>query len=113
MTRRELLVSILAPSAIIKFGYENFNVVLHDGRIINGYRTSESQTKVSFRTNGGVQNEILKADIDKLIPSKVSLMPTGLEKAITQQELVDLVDWLAKRKPNDPAKLDKPSSPKG
>ncbi len=98
MTRRELLVSILAPSATIMFGYENFTVFTANGKVINGYRTGETDTTLSLRTTGGIQHDIFKANLDDFVQSKVSLMPLGLEKPLTDQEIADLVAWLKTRK---------------
>jgi hypothetical protein len=37
---------------------------------------------------------IARADIDEMAPSKVSVMPAGLDQQLTRQELIDLVTFL-------------------
>jgi putative heme-binding domain-containing protein len=42
----------------------------------------------------GKQQQILRSDIDEIRSLGNSLMPEGLEKKITQQELADLLAFL-------------------
>lgn len=102
VAKREMFVSILAPNASIKFGYEGLAVTLDDGDVLTGYRTSENETTLSLRMAGGIQRDIEKADIEKTSSQTLSLMPVGLETAITTQELVDLVGWLTQQKNAQP-----------
>ena len=40
----------------------------------------------------------LRKDVDDIAPSNASLMPEGLEKALTRQELGDLIEFLLQQK---------------
>jgi hypothetical protein len=60
----------------------------HDGHLIQGDLTPPAQTELTQT----------RAWIEELSPGKVSLMPAGLEKQLTTQEMADLLEFLLQRK---------------
>ena len=44
------------------------------------------------------QRRIMRSQIDELSPSRVSIMPQGLDTQLSRQELSDLVAYLASLK---------------
>src|SRR5262245_53279405 len=93
-----LYEAILEPSSGISFGYEAFNVVLKNGDEAYGLIASETAEEVAVKTVGGLQTKLKKTDIASRQISKLSLMPSGLQVALTPQELVDLVEYLTSLK---------------
>lgn len=92
---RDLLESILSPSASFARGYEAYNVLLEDGRVVSGIIARETAQDVVLRTNDLSEVRIARSAIDELQPSQTSIMPQGLEGRLTRDELRDLMAYLA------------------
>lgn len=94
LSREALLTSILFPDQGISFGYEAYRFRLRDGSSAFGRIISETEDKVEvhYITN---QQTIAKADIVSRIKMETSLMPSNLHSSISEQELVDLVEYLS------------------
>jgi putative heme-binding domain-containing protein len=89
-----LLVSLVDPSAVIRKEFVSFTVSTHDGRLITGVMTSQTQGTVTL-TNAKAEAITLKRDeIDSIQESSVSLMPEGLLTPLKPQELRDLFAYL-------------------
>ena len=50
---------------------------------------------VAIKAIGGIVTKYKTAEIVNRVAQKTSSMPAGLQAAMTQQELVDLVEYLA------------------
>ncbi|MCB0856019.1 MAG: c-type cytochrome, partial [Bacteroidetes bacterium] len=98
LSKEALYGSILQPSAGISFGYESYLFTLKDGTKSMGYIASETSEKVDLKMAGGIVNSIKKEDIQARELMDQSLMTEGLEKAMSQEELVDLVAYLSSLK---------------
>lgn len=98
LARQALYESILAPSAGISFGYEGQLVTLKNGQQLLGYVASETDEQIVLKQMGGVSTPIKKSDIQSRQAQPQSLMPPNLHLLITEQELVDLVEYLASLK---------------
>ncbi len=90
----QLFTAILEPSQSITLGYEGIQVETKEGSHLIGFVISESETTLHLRLPGGRQRDLELTTIKTRQPMKQSLMPAGLESAISSQELVDLVEWL-------------------
>ena len=89
-----ILLHILVPDHEITPGFSAYTVATKDGRVLTGLISSESPTSITLRQPLGKEDTILRADIDDLIAGKQSLMPQGLEKGISREELADLLSYL-------------------
>ena len=89
-----LYTSILEPSAGISFNHAGYAVRLRDGSEVVGIVNSETETELTLRLPGGVTSRYPRAQVASRAELDVSLMPDGLERAMTEQELVDLVEYL-------------------
>tara|TARA_Y100001934_G_C12359565_1_gene779914 strand:- start:7 stop:2964 length:2958 start_codon:yes stop_codon:yes gene_type:complete len=98
LNSEQLFAAILNPTETISLGYEGVIVGMKDGTQHIGFVTSDSNTTLGLRISGGLEKDISKANIKTLNAMKGSLMPSYLNTAITSQELVDLVGWLASQK---------------
>jgi putative membrane-bound dehydrogenase-like protein len=90
-----LYTAILEPSAGIAYNYEGSTVRLKDGRETTGIVINDTPTEVAVKVIGGVVTRFTRAEVASVTPMPVSLMPRGLQSAFTEQELVDLVEYLA------------------
>lgn len=97
-TERDLLESILYPSLSFVRSYEPVAITTTEGKVYNGLIRSESTTEITLATGLNQEVRLHRADIEEQLPGQVSIMPAGLEKQLTVQELADLVAFLKSTK---------------
>ena len=95
---RDLLESIVFPSLSLVQTYESVIVITKDGMSRNGLVRSETAHEIVLATGPNQEVRLAPADIEEQQPSKISIMPAGLDKQLTQQELADLVAFLRSRR---------------
>lgn len=95
-TLDQLLVDILDPNAAIDANFINYVVTLKDGRILTGLLAAETASSITLKRADKQSDTLLRQDIepDGIISTGKSLMPDGLEKNMTVQELADLLAFL-------------------
>ncbi|MBI3863622.1 MAG: c-type cytochrome [Planctomycetia bacterium] len=99
-----LLADILDPSGALARGYTVYAIVTTDGRVHTGILAGEAATSVTLRNAAEptpknekpavVEDTILRRDIDEMRTLSKSLMPEGLEKELTPQNVADLLGFL-------------------
>ena len=94
-----VLRDIIEPSATINPDAVGYTVTLRDGTAVVGTRLAETETELQIAQPGGTVAKLTKSDITKTDPMTISLMPAGLEKTLTPDELRDLMTFLLKEKP--------------
>jgi putative heme-binding domain-containing protein len=82
------------PEHEIAPGFAAYSVETKDGRALFGIITSETAESLTLRQPGGGEENILRSNVAKVEASPLSLMPPGLEAAMSQQELADLLGYL-------------------
>ena len=87
--------AILDPSAGIGFGYEGFEVTLKDGTVVSGIISSKTETDLILKFPGGSTQEYKMSQVKTIKQLKDSMMPSGLQDAMSTEELVSLVDYLS------------------
>lgn len=100
LPKAELYIAIFDPSAGVSFGFEGWQLTMKSGAQFTGLITSETDAAVSLVMIGGVKLPLKKADISGRVMMKQSLMPPGLHQAMSEDELVALVEYLASMKKN-------------
>lgn len=93
-TERDLLEAVLFPSASFVRTFEPVIIDTKDGLTHTGIIKDESETEVVLAIDAQKTVRIPVAEIEKRSESKVSIMPAGLDKQLTEQELADLVVFL-------------------
>jgi putative heme-binding domain-containing protein len=91
---RDLLESIVFPSASFVRSFEPVALALRDGKIVSGIVLSESSDELVLATGPNEQARVARADVEEMRPGTVSVMPAGLDQQLTKQELADLVAFL-------------------
>ncbi len=91
-------LSILHPDAGISFGYEGWEVKFKDGSSMTGIVSSKTETDLQMKFPGGVVQNYKMADVVSMKELDSSMMPSGLQEAMSTQEMVDLVDYLSSLK---------------
>ena len=89
-----LLLDILDPNSTIVAGFRAYTVDTVGGRVYSGVLTSETATSVTLRRELGAEDTILRKDIDAMFGSSLSLMPEGIEKLISPQDMANLIGYL-------------------
>lgn len=92
-----LLTDILDPNRAVEERWVSQTVEMADGRILSGLVHGEDATAITLRVPGGVTMTLPKAEVKSLSSTGMSLMPLGLEAAITKEEMADLIAFLKKR----------------
>ena len=103
LPKEGLYTAIIHPSEGISFGYEGYIIKLKDGAQVVGYVASETEDEIQVRMAGGITNRYQKSEIESRTELDTSLMPEGLYQAMTEQDLVDLVQYLTTLKKDDSA----------
>jgi putative heme-binding domain-containing protein len=93
-TGRDLLEAVVFPSASIVRGYEPYQVTLRDGRVVAGILGRETAEAVFLVTAERAEVRVARSGIASLEPSRVSIMPQGLDGQLSRQELGDLIAYL-------------------
>jgi len=93
-TRRDLLESIVFPSASFVRGYEPVVIVAIDGKTHNGLIKSESPDEITLTIGLNQEVRVPRSGIEEIQPSRVSVMPAGLDQQISRDELADLLAFL-------------------
>ncbi|NOZ39998.1 MAG: c-type cytochrome [Planctomycetes bacterium] len=94
LTREAMFRSILDPSASISHNYEQYIAELDSGTVEAGLLINETDALITLRNVEGVDKTISRDEIESLQKSELSLMPANLQTQLTQQQLVDLVEFL-------------------
>jgi putative heme-binding domain-containing protein len=96
--KEALYESILDPSAGIAFGFEGWQLDLTNGEEVSGLIVSETADEVAVKAVGGVITHYKKSDIARRVQQKLSAMPADLQRGMTTQDLIDLVEYLVSLK---------------
>jgi len=90
-----LYEAILDPSAGISFGFEAWQIELKNGTEAYGLIVSDTTEEIAVKSQGSIVTRYKKADVTKREQQKLSIMPAGLQQAMSTQDLVDLVEYLS------------------
>ncbi|REJ88336.1 MAG: dehydrogenase [Planctomycetota bacterium] len=93
-TPAELLLHILDPNREVSPNYQEFVVLTNSGTIHTGIIASETATSITLKQAEGKEQTILRSDVEEIRSSNKSLMPEGLEKKLSQQDLADVISFL-------------------
>jgi putative membrane-bound dehydrogenase-like protein len=98
LPKEALYEAIINPNAGVSMGFETWQLSLKDGGAAMGIIRSETNDEVVLALPGGAATKIAKQDIAKREKLANSLMPSGLNQALAQADLIDLVEYLASLK---------------
>ncbi len=93
-TPEMLLQDIVNPNAAIDANYVNYVVTTKSGKEITGIIAAETASSITLHRAENQTDTVLRQDIDEIRSTGVSLMPEGLEKTITLEQMADLISFL-------------------
>ncbi|MBX3437048.1 MAG: c-type cytochrome, partial [Planctomycetaceae bacterium] len=88
---RDLLIAILDPNRERQPNYTSYTLVTTEGRVVTGIITSETADSVTLRQAEGKEETVLREDIELLRSNGISLMPAGMEKDLTLEQVADVI----------------------
>lgn len=89
-----LLSDILDPNRMVEARWCAYQIDTKDGRVLSGLIAAESSDSVTLKMMGGISETIQRSNIAKMVSTDRSLMPPGLEAAITKEQMADLLAFL-------------------
>jgi putative heme-binding domain-containing protein len=69
--------------------------LLDSGNVVSGLKVSETDDSITIRSAESIDKVIPKDEIDEIVKSSVSLMPADLQKTMSEQDLVDVVEFIS------------------
>jgi putative heme-binding domain-containing protein len=93
-TERDLLESIVYPSASFVRSYEPYLVKTKSDEEYSGVLRKDAPDEIILATGPTTEVRIARADIVEMRPGTVSIMPAGLDQQLTKEELADLLAFL-------------------
>ena len=94
LSREAMFQSILFPSAGISHNYEAYLVALSDGTTVNGLVPSRTEEEISVKSIDGIVRKYKMSDVELVKKQDLSLMPADLQKVMSEQDLIDVVEYL-------------------
>lgn len=94
-----ILINVVNPSAEIREGFETNIVVTEDGRTVTGFLFDSDNRVVIIRGADGRNITIPRDKVDIMRKQKKSLMPEGLLKDLTPQQVRDLFAYVRSSQP--------------
>jgi len=85
---------ILMPNWLLEQGYESYTVETTELESFSGIISSQNESSITLKCPLGVVKTIPRSEIASIQTSSKSLMPEELEKAMTKQQLRDLIAYL-------------------
>ncbi len=94
-----LLKAILDPNETVLEQYQAFTVETTDLRTLSGIVSEETANSITLKMAGGVQETLLRSDIDAITNAGLSLMPEGLEENLAPAQMADVLAFVQSRAP--------------
>ena len=95
LSKEAMFVSILDPNAGISFNYETHLLALDDGSHVSGIVISQTDEEVQLKTAEAIVRTLPRDQVLAMKKQTVSLMPADLQKQLTAQNLVDVVEYMS------------------
>jgi putative membrane-bound dehydrogenase-like protein len=96
--RRQVLESVLQPSALVAPDYQVWQIETADGRVRTGMLVNTQLDEYTYLDAKGELFKLTTRDVVESQPLPKSIMPDGLADLLTDQELRDLMAYLYARR---------------
>ena len=90
----DFVTAIVDPNSAVEPRYAGYIVATKDGRMLMGVIANETAASLDVVAPGGIRESILRRDIQEIRATGISLMPEGLEQAMSPQDVADLIAYL-------------------
>ena len=89
-----VLMNVLDPSAVVPEVWRLTQVIMGDGRVLSGALAASDARTLTLRTPEG-EITIDRDDVEEVQRRNESVMPEGLLNGLTDEQVRDLVAYLA------------------
>jgi putative heme-binding domain-containing protein len=89
--REKILLHVLDPNREVAPNYQVYTVELKDGSLLAGMITEETAGSIRLKRIGAAEETFLRQNVVRVTGSPASLMPEGLEGALSVQDMADLL----------------------
>ena len=89
-----MLIAILDPNRAVEDRYLNHLARTRAGDEFSGMLAGESANSITLVSPAGARETILRADMESLTSTRLSLMPEGFEQFLQPQDIADLLAHL-------------------
>lgn len=89
-----IVLAVMDPSREVNPQFFSYAALTTDGRTATGMLVSENATSITLRRAQSQSDTLLRSEIDQLRSTGKSLMPEGLERELTEQNLADLIAYI-------------------
>ncbi len=103
LSRLALYESILFPSAAISHNFEAYTVVLANGNVISGLLVNRTAESIAIKGADAITHTY-RVGVEEIKQQPISLMPADLQKGMTADDLVNVVEYLTTLKKAAPTK---------
>ena len=93
-SKREIVESILYPGHIVSDQYASKKVLTLDGQVLRGMVSQRGDESVEIRDANNQITVLDESEIDQILPSNSSIMPSGLLDELTLQEISDMMAYM-------------------
>jgi len=93
LSREAFFEAILFPSAGISHNYETWTAVTNSGNTITGILVSQTPAEVQLKGSDALIRTVKRSELEEFVKQPVSLMPADLQKTMTVEELVDVIEY--------------------
>ena len=90
----DLIISILDPNREAQPNFNTYTAETKDGRVFSGIIAAEDANSITLRRAEAKQDVVLRSNIEELISNGISLMPEGLEKELSRQDLANVIAFI-------------------
>ena len=91
-----LLVDLFDPGRQVSPDFIAYTLLTREGQVLTGLLVSETATSVTLRRSEGAQDFVLRSQIEELRGTGKSLMPDGMEQNLSEEDVADLLEFLAR-----------------
>jgi len=95
--RSELLESVVSPSAFVDPEFRNWVLLTESGTVFSGLLVHETTDAYYLRSGPQATERVALDEVEEIKISRQSLMPEGIERLLTPQELSNLVEFLSQQ----------------
>ena len=99
--RREIIESVLMPSARIADGYETTVLLLNEGNVVSGIIKRATDQSLELLVQNGELIQVPIDEIDTRRLSPTSIMPQSMHLSLSKVEFNDLIEFLVSLKQGD------------
>jgi putative heme-binding domain-containing protein len=90
----DLLTHILDPNREVAANFVNYQVALRDGRVVSGIIAEELAHALTLKRELAATDVVARDQIETMASTGASIMPDGLEKGLSHQDLADLIAFV-------------------